>query len=317
LNLTMTHRIYLFACGLLLLTSCQRQNEKITREVQFPDTRAGVYRVMTFNIRYGTADDGANSWEYRKEIVFDRLAEYAGDVVSLQEALDFQLRQIARALPQYDTVAVGRDDGKRAGEMCPILFRTDRFQLADSGTFWFSNSPWKPSMHWGNQIPRICTWVRLNETASGSSFYVYNLHLDHQSQVSRRKSAELLAKEIANRPTDDPFIVMGDFNMEITNPAMLYLQKIGIRSPYPRLVDTWEVLYPDIDRPGTFNGFERNLNGPNIDHILVPDDTEIVEVAIDRRAAAGRYPSDHFPVHAEIRLFGTSPETVNTPLLND
>ncbi len=291
-------------CSLLLFAGCQGQGKQVFREVKFPSSEAGVYRLMTFNIRYGTADDGENSWPYRKDLVFDLLAEYAGDVVGLQEALDFQVQEIQEALGQYGYVAVGRDDGKKAGEMCAIFYRRDRFRLADSGTFWFSNTPWKPSAHWGNTIVRICTWVRLTEVSTGNSFYVYNIHFDHQSQPSRVKSAELLAKEIANRATDDPFVVMGDFNVEMDNPAMLYLQKIGFETPYPRLVDTWQVLYRAEDRAGTFNGFKRDLAGANIDHILVPDDTEIIEVGIDRRAYGGRYPSDHFPVFAEIRLAG-------------
>lgn len=290
---------------MLLLAGCHQQERIALREVAFLSSEAGVYRVMTFNIRYGTADDGANSWPYRKDLVFDLLAEYGGDVMGLQEALAFQVREIQQALPQYAHVAVGRDDGKKAGEMCAIFYRRDRFKLKDSGTFWFSNSPWKPATtHWGNQIPRICSWVRLTEAASGNSFYVYNVHFDHQSQLSRVKSAELLAKEIANRTTDDPFVVMGDFNVEMDNPAMLYLQKLGVETPYPRLVDTWQMLYREDQRAGTFNGFERNLSGPNIDHILVRDDTEIIEVGIDRRAFNGQYPSDHFPVFAEIRLGG-------------
>ncbi len=301
MNSTLNGIFHLILC-VFLMTGCQPSEQKAARQVQFPQSQAGVYRVMTFNIRYGTADDGPNRWDNRKDLVFDVLAEHAADIMGLQEALDFQVQQLQRVLPQYDHAAAGRDDGKRGGETCAIFYRRDRFELADSGTFWFSNSPWKPSKHWGNAIPRICTWVRLTESASGNSFYVYNVHLDHQSQVSREKSAELLAKEIANRPTDDPFIVMGDFNMEMDNPAMLYLQKIGVDTPYPRLVDTWQMLYRGQDRPGTFNGFEHNLEGPNIDHILVPDDTDIIEVAIDRRTFNGQYPSDHFPVYAEIKL---------------
>ncbi|MBC8394292.1 MAG: endonuclease/exonuclease/phosphatase family protein, partial [Deltaproteobacteria bacterium] len=293
MNLIMIGRIHIAACVLLLLASCQQQEKSVFREIQSPSSPVGVYRVMTFNIRTGTADDGENSWPYRKDIVSDLLAEYAGDVMGMQEALDFQIKDIVRVLPEYFVVAAGRDDGKKQGEACPILYRKDRFKLTDSGTFWFSNSPWKPSMHWGNQYLRICTWVRLTERLGGNSFYVYNVHLDHQSQLSRQKSAELLAKEIFNRPTEDPYIVMGDFNMEMDNPAMLYLQKIGVQTPYPRLVDTWQMLYRAEKPAGTFNGFNRDLSGPNIDHILVRDDTEIIEVGIDRRSFNGRYPSDH------------------------
>ena len=288
---------------MLVSVGCQQQGKALSREIEFAPSETGVFKVMTFNIRYGTADDGPDSWESRKTIVFDILAEYGEDIVGLQEALDFQICQIRRALPQYQIIAAGRDDGQRTGEGCPILFRKDRFRLIDFGTFWFSNSPWKPSKHWGNELPRICTWVHLAEVPSGDRFTIYNVHLDHRSQLSRQKSVELLAREISNRPTQDPFVVMGDFNMEMDNPAMLYLQKIGYETPYPRLVDSWQMLYRAEKPAGTYHGFEGDLSGAKIDHVLVRDDTDIIEVGIDRREFGGRYPSDHFPVYAEIKLF--------------
>ncbi len=288
----------------LVCVGCvSRQDTDVVRQVDFPELERGVLNVLTFNIRYGTADDGPDQWENRKELVVDVLAGFRSDVIGLQEALGFQVEYIHRALPQYGIVWVGRDDGQRAGEACPVLYRNDRFSLVDSGTFWFSNSPWKvASTHWGNTIPRICTWVQLKEIETGEAFYVYNLHLDHQSQTSRVKSTELLAKEIAHRPTDDPFVVMGDFNIGMDNPAMLYLQEIGYESPCPRLVDSWQMLNRMREPVGTFHGFTGKPKTTKIDHILVIDNTEIIEVGIDQRAFDGRYPSDHFPVYAQIVL---------------
>ncbi len=294
-----------FALLLLILSGCSQSQEGIIpRQVQFSQSQPGVLKVMTFNIRCGTADDGPNRWAYRKNIVFDLLTEYGGDVVGLQEALDVPIKELRRALPAYQIVVVAGNDGKRTGQACPILFRRDRFKLADSGAFWFSNSPWRPgTRHWGNEIPRICAWVRLIDIPSHRGFYVYNLHLDHQSQLSRRKSTELLAKEISKRQHKDPFVVMGDFNMDMNNPAMLYLQEIGYQTPCPRLVDSWQMLYRSQQQAGTYHQFQGELSGPKIDHIFVTDDTEIIEVAINRRKFGGRYPSDHFPVYAEIQLF--------------
>ena len=296
-------RICIVLVAVSIIGGCVQQNGEVVRQLQFPELERGVLNVLTFNIRYGTADDGPDSWDYRKEMVVDVLAGFRSDVIGLQEALDFQVGYIQRALPQYRIVWVGRDDGELAGEACPILYRSDRFSLVDSGTFWFSNSPWKvASKHWGNNIPRICTWVHLKEIATGEAFYVYNLHLDHQSQTSRVKSTELLAKEIAHRPTDDPFIVMGDFNMGLDNPAMLYLQEIGYESPCPRMVDSWQMLNRMREPVGTFHGFNGEPETTKIDHILVMDNTEIIEVGIDPRDFGGRYPSDHFPVYAQIVL---------------
>lgn len=288
----------------ILLAGCTNPEEKIMpREIGFEAAEVGSLNVLTFNIRYGSADDGENSWDYRKELVFDVLASHAADVIGLQEAEGSQIEQIGDVLPQYGIVAAGRDDGERAGEACPILYRLDRFTLDDSGTFWFSNSPWKAgTMHWGNDLPRICTWVRLTEIASGRTFYVYNLHLDHKSQISRVKSTELLAKTIAKRQPAGPFVVTGDFNMGINNPAMLYLQEIGDETPCPRLVDSWQMLNRKREPVGTYHRFKGDAGGDKVDHILITDDTEIIEVGIDKRAFGGQYPSDHFPVYAKIIL---------------
>jgi len=263
----------------------------------FPEISSDVIGIMTFNIRYSSANDGDNNWAYRKDIVFDTLAAHSVDIIGLQESLYFQIQDIKRALPQYKIISAGRIDGKREGEACPILYRSDRFSVANSGTFWFSNMPWKPgSKHWGNDLPRICTWVRLTEIATNKSFYVYNLHLDHKSQNSRQFSVNLLAREIVKRKHREPVIVMGDFNMGTDNPAMASLQGM--------MADVWQSLHPGQPGITTYHAFGEQSEGPCIDHIFIDDASEIIEVAIDARTFNRRYPSDHFPIIAYLRIYG-------------
>jgi endonuclease/exonuclease/phosphatase family metal-dependent hydrolase len=293
--------IYLFC--LLALTSCSQREKIVQREIQFTDEGPGVIRVMTFNIRNGSAADGVNHWNRRKGLVFDVLADHRADVIGLQEALDFQIQEIRRAMPQYKIVSAGRDDGTRLGEACPILYRRDRFTLSDSGTFWFSNMPWKPgSKNWGNDVPRICTWVRLADRATGSSFYVYNLHLDHASQASREYSVRLLVKELAHRNPKDPVIVLGDFNMDTENSAMAPLRRISADLINEPMVDVWGYLHPGQPSMATYHGFGEQSDGPCLDHILIDRSTEIIEVAIDTRIFGGHYPSDHFPITALVKI---------------
>ena len=40
--------------------------------------------VMTFNIRYGQADDGPQRWEVRRELVIERIRAAAPDLLGLQ-----------------------------------------------------------------------------------------------------------------------------------------------------------------------------------------------------------------------------------------
>ncbi|MCI0499987.1 MAG: endonuclease/exonuclease/phosphatase family protein [Planctomycetales bacterium] len=259
---------------------------------------------MTFNIRTDTLTDGSNRWSCRRDIVFDIFRDHTPDVIGLQEAEEDQVRDIQIALPHYTRYAVGRSDGRLAGETCAIFYRTNRFRLLDSGTFWFSDTPSVPgTKDWGNLWPRICSWVHLAERGTGGAFYVYNVHLDNLSQNSREKSAQLLACQVAARKTRDPFIVMGDFNMELDNPAMRYLQKQGIQTPYPRMVDAWSAVHAGKPSLGTRHDFRGKTTGPAIDHIPLCESIRPIDVIIDRRCAEnGRYPSDHFPIVASILL---------------
>jgi len=276
----------------------------VSRKAHFALPQSGQVKVMTFNIRTRTFIDGFNGWSHRKQIVFDMLADNAADVVGLQEARASQLRQIRQALPEYGVYSAGRSDGLASGESCPILYRKSRLSLKEAGTFWFSDTPSVPgTKDWGNMPPRICSWAHLVENSSGNGFYVYNLHLDNLSQHSREKSTRLLTQQIAARKTADPFLIMGDFNMEPSNPAMAFLQTAhaglvqGIR-------DVWQSIHPN-QSIGTRHGFHGSMSGPQIDHILICDSIQALDARIDNRQVNGRYPSDHFPVIAKV-LIGRS-----------
>ena len=256
---------------------------------------AAPLTVMSFNIRYGTANDGDNHWLKRREQLFALLREQQADVVGLQEALHGQIEEILQAGPGYDYVGVGRSDGRRAGEYAAILYRTARLRARRSDTFWFSDTPGVvKSTSWGNQIERISTWAYF-EDREGPSFYFYNVHLDHQSQPSRERSVALLLERIQARDPKAPVVVTGDFNAGEDNPAAIAMRA--------SLVDSFRARHPDAKEVGTFNGFKIGQTaGEKIDFVFVEPGTEVLEAAIVRTSRDGRYPSDHFPVTARIRL---------------
>ncbi len=258
--------------------------------------------VMSFNIRYGTANDGDNRWERRRAMLFDVVRDADADLIGLQEALDSQIREIVAAVPGYGVIGVGRDDGITKGEYAAILFRRDRFHVSEAGTFWFSDTPEVvASTSWGNTITRICTWARLIDR-DGRALWIYNVHLDHQSQPSRERSAALLATRMASRRFPlEPAIVTGDFNVGESNPALRAL--VGPREGGPLLVDTFRRRFPEAREVGTFTGFTSGATtGDKIDYVLVPPSAEVLDAAIVRTSRDGRYPSDHFPVTTKVLL---------------
>ncbi|HOB73062.1 MAG TPA: endonuclease/exonuclease/phosphatase family protein [Phycisphaerae bacterium] len=209
----------------LLTTGLILSGGFLSQPATSPADDARNVRVMSFNVRYGTAGDGENRWELRRELLFDVIRRHAPDVLGLQEPLRFQLDEIRAAVPGYAELGAARDDGKEKGEYSAILYRSDRLQPVESGTFWLSDTPEIPgSKTWGNKLPRVCTWARFEDRVTGREFYAYNTHLDHQSQPARERGVELIARRIAERkvPTA-PVVVTGDFNAAESNPAIRYL----------------------------------------------------------------------------------------------
>ena len=133
-------------------------------------------RVMSFNIRYGTADDAGNSWEFRRNLVKLVIRQTDPDILGVQEALAFQIDELEAIMPDHRRIGVGREDGVAAGEFAAIYYRRQRFEVDSSGTFWLSDTPVVPgSMHWGNRVTRICTWARLIDSNGRNALYVFKL----------------------------------------------------------------------------------------------------------------------------------------------
>jgi len=249
-------------------------------------------KIMSFNIRYGTAEDGVNSWSFRKEYVLKTIIDFNADILGLQEALQFQIDELINQLPEYNYVCVGRDDGKSAGEFSCILYRKERFEIDSTNTFWFSETPEVvASKSWGNNITRICTWAKINDKLSKKSFYVFNVHLDHESQNSREKSSALLMNQINEKLL--PVILTGDFNCGDENPVIKTILSSG-------LTDTFRKLHTKRNDEGTFNSFKGETNGDKIDFIFTSKEFEVFYSTIVRTNYNGKFPSDHFPVTAII-----------------
>lgn len=266
--------------------------------------------AMTFNIRYGVANDGDNAWTLRKDLVFQMIATHGGDFLGMQEAWKFQIDEITAAVPAYSCIGRSRTADGVLSEWSPVCYRGVRWQLdaTYNGTFWLSETPDVPgSQSWSSSLPRIVTWGRFVEKSSGRGVYVFNTHFDHQSQEARLQSAKLLAQRIANRPhQSEPVILTGDFNAGESNPAITYLlgqPDTGVTSPVV-FVDSFRVLYPNAADVGTFHGFSGEQSGEKIDYVfaLAVPQTTVLSAEIRHDNDSGRYPSDHFPVTATLRF---------------
>ena len=286
-------------CGLsiLALLGCAT-----TTGVPPPETEV-VVRAMTFNIRYGTAEDGPNHWDLRRELVLATLREHDHDFIGLQEALPFQIEEIAAVLPDHQVLYRTREADPTTGEACAIFYRADRWSLdrGRHGTFWLSETPDVPgSRSWDSALPRIATWGRFSHRESGARIFAFNTHFDHRGHLARERSAELLRERVSAEAEGAPLLVMGDFNAGESNRAIARLRdhsESGLE-----LVDSFRVVHPDATDVHTLNDWGEQHQGEKIDGIFVPAGTEVVAAAILRPRFEGRTPSDHDPVTVTLRL---------------
>lgn len=273
--------------------------------------RAGEVKLVSFNIRYEASQDrGWKAWTQRLPHVLAVIRAMNPDVLGVQEALHGQVEALRQDLPEYEFYGVGRDDGKTKGEYSGVFYRKERFRadLSDAGTFWLSDTPETPgSKTWGNEIPRIATWLHLVEISSGKGFTVFNTHWDHQHQGSRMKAAQLIAKRMdERRRVEEPVLLLGDFNATEGNPAMDYLAgrkttKEAVEVWSKPLVDTYHSLHPQEKNRRTFNDWKSDRTGwLKLDHILCSSSCKVLSAEIVYPTHGQNPPSDHFPVTAVI-----------------
>ncbi len=258
--------------------------------------------MLTFNIRYGLADDGPNSWPLRRELVFDTIRRGSYDIVGLQEALPFQIAEILDALPELEAYWRTREIDPAESEACAVLYRTDRWRLREeaSGTLWLSETPEVPgSKSWDSSLPRIATWAALEERGTGHLLHVLNTHFDHRGETARLESARIVRAHAARLAASAPIVVMGDFNAGEASPPMRELRR---ESGGFALRDSFRVLHPNATGTGTFNFWRGERDGEKIDGILVDPSLSVLEAGIVRHQVEGRYPSDHYPVRALLSL---------------
>ena len=142
-----------------------------------------MIKVMSFNIRYATADDGENNWENRRQLVIDRIRAFDPDLLGLQECrADSQKEFVKKALPNYTFVGQRRGGtGDTSHEMAPLLYKQASFDELDRGIFWLSETPEVPgSVSWDSTFPRTITWTRLRlRHKPDTELYFLNTHFDY------------------------------------------------------------------------------------------------------------------------------------------
>jgi len=258
----------------------------------------GTLDVMSYNIRCGYCEkpDDINHWSKRKTLVAKVIRKNRPDLVGLQEAELFQVRDLVALLADYDWIGVGRDDGKEKGESNAILFRKARYELLTQETLWLSPTPDQIGKGWDAALNRTVSIIRLRDRHSGKEFFLFNTHFDHLGQQARIESSKLIVSLEESLAGDLPVIVTGDLNLTMKNEA------------YPIIVGQLRDAEQASASPAkggsvSFNDFGKSFQPDfKIDFIFVNNSFDVLSHRIITKRYRGRYPSDHYPIQARLRM---------------
>ncbi len=264
---------------------------------------AAALSLMSFNIRCdiaATLPGEADYWPERVPALRAVLAEELPEVLGIQEGLEHQLAVIGEALPgHYRRIGHGREGGSRGEHSC-IFYDSRRLRLRTWDQFWLSDTPTVAgSATWGNDVTRIATWGRFEDNRTGRELMVVNTHFDHESEYAQLRSAEAIVEHATSFAPGLPTVLMGDFNADA-----------GASGAYDTLVgsgtfrDSWKAakqrLTPEY---GTFPNYKDPVIGESrIDWIAVTPEIQVAEAAVNTFRLDDRYPSDHAPIQATVRI---------------
>lgn len=260
-----------------------------------PPKKEGTVRIMSFNLRY--CDDKAGSVKDRSKISAAIIRQYAPDSFGVQEATGEWIDIFTEALgDKYDFIGEARDTQGYKSERSAVFYLKDKYLLADEGTIWLSETPdIKYTKSFNSTCHRVASWVVLESKETGERYAHLNTHLDHVLEYTRIKQTDVFIKKLSELQKVCKVYCTGDFNTEPDSKVYARMTE---------LTDDARTAAADTDEGITFHDYGKALQkdkyGGIIDYIFVPKETEVERFRIIRNTVNGMYPSDHFPIVADI-----------------
>ena len=266
-----------------------------------------VIRIMTFNIN-GNDGGAETGWASRARLNAEVIQRYSPDLIGFQEVVEPNIAFFESQLPEYG-VELGQeyDEGANAAHSS-IFWKLARFELVESGRFWFSRTPDVRSTDWGVPYPMGATWVRLRDLHTGNQFLHMNTHLEDGAagELSRGESSRLMVEQCEQLAPNIPVLLTGDFNCNPWSKPYLAFMAGGFTDTHRDAGNS------DSVASSTFHAFRGEHYFAlewgtelfwRVDWILTKDGNARLQTtssSIVRDATPPLYPSDHYPVVSEV-----------------
>ncbi len=268
-----------------------------------------LIKVISFNMRRDGLFSKKNSWDKRKHLATDLIKGSGATIIGVQELLPTMKEDLKKGLDGYSIFGMGRCTGSKT-EHSDIIIKDTDIVVEQHNTFWLSKRPEKVgSRGFLAMFPRICTVADVTIVPLNRKIRVYNTHFDHVSSFARNISADIILRYIHNITKKEPLptIIMGDLNAK---PSAKAIKKFTQGTVYEGQV--FKNVFDCVD-PATLGGYMNTHHGfrgtkadsqrkQPIDYIFVSPDFDVVSAKILRDTVNGKYPSDHYPVIAVLKL---------------
>ena len=159
---------------------------------------------------------------YRRKYRFKQLVlKHDPDIILAQECtkgwLDF-FQTDEHFAKTYSILWVWRSKDGSVMQATPVLYKTKKYILMESGHFWFSDTPKTPTPSYGYTMAdgeghfRPCTWAKLKDKSTEAVFNVYSIHMDAGNDICGTKSMNQLFEIFEKLGKDAYAFIGGDFN---------------------------------------------------------------------------------------------------------
>ena len=249
-------------------------------------------KVMTFNLRTDTPNDGINQFFKRTHRVKAAIVDENPDLIGFQEAKDSMRKWIRNNIEGYIFLGCGRNSNYY-GESTFVGIRKDTFEIISMDSFWLSSDTKVPGSRFGidqSKCPRIATAVRLTFEGASEPFWFYNTHLDHVGSTARLLGSCALMTDVSARTNGEKFVITGDFNALPGTPEINFIVNAGAADATATL-------------GGTFHAFGQRKDKIKIDYIFTNADHSAEEsYVVEDNPTDGVYISDHNPVCSFVEI---------------
>lgn len=274
-------------------------------------------KILCQNLRYagnkkeiGT-DNEASIRRHRFQWL---VKKYDPDIIGMQEVNELW-RELLREdfREEYDMYYLYRGAVRGSNEAEPIMWKKDKFEKVEEGSFWLSetpNTPYPPGFD--QYYPRICNWVRLKEKESGKIIRIGSTHFGFYDNNEPIKIIRGLFEKECEKAGEEPYIFMGDFNIGyqeekyqvLTDTEVFY----DLRPAAEAAAKEGKCELGDI-RVGTNNGFY-HLDGKRVIDYIMGGNNAPIEIqkfgycyerpGVPEKGIGEGFVSDHFAIFAEV-----------------